>query len=111
MIKKSFDEEFYKNKSINNLIIFAIYSVMGKKEKCTFEELIKECFTLFPKVFSFRKYQKWPDSRKLDRPLRSLRKRRLITGNPKTYFSLTKTGKKIAEELMKNSRQRKLGLS
>lgn len=110
MTKKSFDEEFYRNRSINNLIIFAIYSVMGRKEKCTFEELIKECFTLFPKVFSFSKYQKWPDARKLDRPLRSLRKRKLITGNPKTYFSLTKTGKKLAEDIIENSRQRRLGL-
>ena len=108
MKKVSFDEELYKRKSINNLILFGIYSVVEKKEKCTFEKLIKECFTLFPKVFSFSKHPKWPDSRKLDRPLRTLRKRKLITGNPKTSFSLTKSGKKIAEEIIKTFRQRRL---
>ncbi len=110
MSKKFFEEEFYLNKSTNNLILFSIYSVLEKKEKCTFEELINECFTLFPKIFSFSKYKKWPDSRKLDRPLRLLRKKKLITGNPKTYFSLTKAGKKIAEDVIEDTRQRRLGL-
>jgi hypothetical protein len=108
MKKISFEEEFYSYKSVNHLILFAIYSVCAKKPKCTFEELIKECFTLFPKTFSMSKYPKWPDSRKLDRPLRSLRKDKLIIGNPQTTFSLTKTGKKIAEGVAETFRQRKL---
>lgn len=105
---KTFDEGLYKNKSINDLILFGIYSLSEKKEKCTFEKLVKECLTLFPKTFSFSKYPKWPDSRKLDRSLRTLRKRKLITGNPKTSFSLTKSGKKLAEEINKTFRQKKL---
>ncbi|MCJ7786698.1 hypothetical protein MUP06_00580 [Patescibacteria group bacterium] len=107
-MEKSFDEELYKNRSINILILFSIYSVIENKEKCTFERLVKECFTLFPKAFSFSKYPQWPDSRKLDRPLRSLRRKRLILGDPKTAFSLTKSGKKIVEEIVKAFRQRKL---
>ncbi len=110
MKKKSFDQELYRRVSLNELILFSIFSVAEKKEKCTFEELIKECFILFPKGFSFIGFPKWPDSRKLDRPLRSLRKRKLITGNPKTFFVLTKAGKKIAEEVAKIFRQRKLKL-
>ena len=107
MAKKSFDQELYRKISLNELILFSIFSAA---EKCTFEELIKECFTLFPKSFSFLGISKWPDSRKLDRPLRSLRKRKLITGNPKTSFVLTKAGKKIAEEVTNIFRQRKLKL-
>lgn len=108
--KKSIDEELYSRVSINDLILFSIYSVVAKKEKCTFERLVKECFILFPKSFSLRHFPKWPDSRKLDRSLRTLRKRKLITGNPKTFFSLTKLGKKAAEEVAKTFRQRKLKL-
>lgn len=108
MKKISFDEELYKDKPINNLILFGIYSVIEKKEKCTFEKLVKECFNLFPKTFSFPRHSRWPDSRKLDRPLRTLRKRKLIIGNPKKSFSLTKLGKKIAEEVIKTFRQKKL---
>lgn len=108
MKRKSLDEGIYKDRAINDLILFGIYSLNEKKEKCTFEKLVKECFTLFPKTFSFSQYKKWPDSRKLDRPLRTLRKRKLITGNPKTSFSLTKSGKKFAEEIIKAFHQRKL---
>ena len=104
-MKKSFDEELYKRASINDLILFSIYST---GDRCNFERLIKECFTFFPKVFSFADNSKWPDARKLDRPLRSLRNKKLITGGPQTHFSLTKLGKKTAEDISKTFRQRKL---
>ena len=96
-----------EKKSLNDLIIFCIYS-LGKK--CSFEELVKECFSLFSEFLSFPKIKQWPDSRKLDRPLRILRKRRLITGSPKTSFSLTKLGKKRAEEIVRTFQQGKLEL-
>ncbi len=89
-------------------ILFSIYFITSNKEKCDFERLIKECFIFFPETFRFSKYPQWPDSLKLDRQLRVLRKRKLITGNPKTSFSLTKLGKKIADEVAKTFRQRKL---
>ena len=107
-ISNGVDEELYKKAKITNLILFSINSIIENKEKCTFERLIKECFTLFPEIFSFLKYPQWPDSLKLDRQLRTLRKRKLITGDPKTSFSLTKLGKKIALETAKTFRQRKL---
>lgn len=90
------------------LILFSIYSVTSGREKCDFERLIKECFTLFPRVFSFSEYPQWPDSRKLDRPLRALRQRKLIKGNPEALFSLTKTGQKVAIDIAKTFRQKKL---
>lgn len=107
-MRKSFDEELYKKTGINDLILLGIFSVIENKEKCTFERLIKECFILFPGTFSFSQHPKWPDSRKLDRSLRTLRKKNLIKGNPKTFFSLTKLGKETAEEVAKTFRQRKL---
>ena len=91
-----------------DLILFSIHSVASNREKCDFERLLKECFALFPQIFDFSKYPQWPDSLKLDRQLRTLRKRKLITGSPKTSFSLTKLGKKIALETSKTFRQRKL---
>jgi len=121
---KAFDEDLYKKARITDLILFGINFITEgdedksssspfaaareNKEKCTFERLIKECFTLFPKAFGFPQYPQWPDSLKLDRQLRTLRKRKLITGDPKTSFSLTKIGQKIAVELAKTFRQRKL---
>ena len=105
---KVFDEELYKKAHITDLILFGINSVIENKEKCTFERLIKECFILFPETFCFSKYPQWPDSLKLDRRLRALRKRKLIFGDPQTSFSLTKLGKTIALETAKTFRQKKL---
>ena len=105
---KSFDAEFYARISIPDLILFSIYQAEGRQEKCTFDRLVKECFVLFPNCFSFPLFPQWPDSRKLDRPLRTLRKTKLIFGDPKTFFALTKTGAKRAEEVSKIFRQRKL---
>jgi hypothetical protein len=110
MRKKHFDEEIYKRISVNSLILFSVYLAVGDKNKCDFEKLINRGFVLFPKAFSFPGISKWPDSRKFDRPLRALRKKKLIVGNPKTFFSLTKAGKKAAEEIAKTFRQKKLKL-
>ena len=90
------------------IILFSIYSVASDMEKCDFEKLVKECFDLSPKDFSFSKYPQWPDARKLDRPLRTLRQKKLIKGDPKTFFSLTKSGKIAAEEIARSFYQRKL---
>ncbi|MBU3895823.1 hypothetical protein KKG36_00675 [Patescibacteria group bacterium] len=107
---KKIDEKnlaYYKT-SINDLILFAVYSVISSKEDCGFEKLVNESFMLFPHVFGFLKYPQWPDTRKLDRPLRSLRSCRLITGSPKNNFLLTKEGKEKAESVAKTLRQGKL---
>jgi hypothetical protein len=94
--------------SINELILFAIYSLNKSSKKCTFQDLINECFSLFPKEFCFSKYPKWPDARKLDRSLRTLREKKMISGNLQTFFGLTSSGKKMAEEITKIFCQKKL---
>jgi len=102
------DEEIYEKIGISNLILLAMFSMLNNNKKCSFESLLKECFILFPKAFAFSQYAQWPDSRKLDRPLRTLRKRKLINGDPKTFFSLTKSGEKKVQELVKLFYQKKL---
>lgn len=108
--KKLIHEALYKRVSLHDLILFSIYSVTVKKEKCTYERIVKECFTLFPKSFSFSGILKWPDSRKLDRSLRTLRRKKLLTGDPKNIFALTKLGRKIAEDTAKTFRQARLSI-
>ncbi len=96
------------NFSVNDLILFCIHSVISSSEQCSFERLVKECFSLFPDTLKFTRYPIWPDSRKLDRPLRALRDEKLIVGDPKTYFILTKTGEQKAAVVSKLLRQGKL---
>jgi len=97
-----------RERSINDLIVFAVFQIEERGEAATFERLVKECFDSFPKVFSFAKYAKWPDARKIDRPLRDLRSRGVVSGDPSTSFSLTSEGKKQAEAIVKGLRQKKL---
>jgi hypothetical protein len=93
-----YKEEMYTRIPATNLIVFGLYSLQQKKENCTFEKLIEECFSLFPKVFSFSRHPEWPDSLKFDRTLRKLRENGLIVGHPHTFYSLTKFGERIAKE-------------
>ncbi len=102
------EEELYKKIAISDLILFGIHSITSANRECRFATLVHKCFELFPKVFCLSGYSKWPDTRKLDRPLRSLRDQNLITGNPKSMFSLTKKGRKRALEVANLFRQKKL---
>ena len=106
--KSPFDEELYINLGINNLILFSLYSLEADKKTATFEKLLEKCFLLFPKVFCFNELKKWPDARKLDRPLRNLRAKKFIKGDPSTVFSLTLIGEKKAKEIAKSLIQKKL---
>ena len=110
MKRKSFDEDIYRRVRINDLILLGIHSVNERRKGCTFEGLVKECFDLFPGTFRFSDLSQWPDARKLDRPLRTLRRKGLIVGHPQTVFTLTVLGKKTALEVAKALGQRRLQL-
>jgi len=96
------------NFSVNDLILFCIHAIVSNSEQCSFDRLVKECFTLFPDTLKFTRYPIWPDSRKLDRPLRALRIEKLIIGDSKTYFMLTRSGEEKAVFVAKALRQGKL---
>ena len=98
MIGKTESTNIYEKVEIQELIIYAIYSVIKNKEVCTYERLVKECYQKFPKAFSFRKYPEWPDSLKFDRPLRTLRGKGLIVGSVRDHFELTRFGHDLAHK-------------
>jgi len=93
-----YDEKIYTNIGLENLVLYGIYLVSKRGENCTFEKLVAECFSQFPKVFAFKRYPEWPDSLKFDRPLRKLREKGMIVGNIKDIFSPTKFGEQKAIE-------------
>lgn len=97
----TYPEGIYSQISSDQLILFSILSVKRSGEECTFERLIKESLTLFPKSFNFHRYPQWPDSLKLDRPLRDLRNRNLVIGKNTTRFELTRLGERYALEIEK----------
>jgi len=105
MVKKIPENFNFSKASVNDLILFCIHSIVSNNEQCSFERLVKECFSLFPDALKFSRYPIWPDSRKLDRPLRALRNEKLIIGDPKNYFVLTKTGEEKAAVVSRAMRQ------
>ncbi len=109
-MKKSWPREIYEKASISDLILVSFYFLNGANKKIGFEDLLKKSFDLFPQKFCLAKYCQWPDSQKLDRPLRALRRKKMILGGPKENFTLTKTGRKRALETINLFRQRKLKL-
>lgn len=105
---KAFDPKLYEKIGIADLILFSMYSLNLKKENCTFEKLVEECFMLFPKTFNFSEYPQWPDSRKLDRTLRTLRQKKLIKGDPQISYSLATLGEKKALAIEQRLKQKRL---
>ena len=94
-----YDEKTYTGVGLEDLVLYGIYLVSERREICTFEKLVAECFSQFPKVFAFKRYPEWPDSLKFDRPLRKLREKGMIVGTIKDAFSLTKFGKQKTIEI------------
>lgn len=87
------------NFPLESLILISLDSALDKKKSVSFGALVKECFSLFPEAFSLIEYPRWPDTLKLDRPLRKLKEKGYINGNPKTHFTLTRFGASIVEEI------------
>jgi len=95
--------------SINHLILLVIWNFSEKKEKCTFEKLTKECFETFPESFSLGNYP-LPDSRKLDRPIRLLKSKKMVKPASGSGLVPTKKGEAKAREINRVFSQEKLKL-
>ncbi|MCD6402382.1 hypothetical protein J7L36_00805 [bacterium] len=101
-------EKRHKNIAIKDAILYAIYLVNSDKGECTFEHLVKKCFDIFPKDFSLSNYPQWPDTRKIDRPLRRLRQQGLVKNNKDGSYALTRKGEELAARLTKILKQQSL---
>ncbi len=107
-MKKDLSGQAYKNVGINDLILVSLFRLETLNHKPSFERLFRQCFDTFPNKFSLETYPDLPDSRKLDRTLRSLRAMKMIRGSPKESFSLTVIGRKRASRTINLFRQKKL---
>jgi predicted transcriptional regulator len=104
-MKSPFDEKVYTSISLTKLTIFAISKVVENGEECAYERVVNECFTLFPKRFSFQRYPEWPDGARLKIEILRCRDNGWVTGNEKNGFQITSLGKRVAEEVLKELQQ------
>ena len=103
-MKRQFNESIYISISLTKLTIFAIYEITKNGEECAYERVVKECFTLFPKRFSFQRYSEWPDGSRIKIEILRCRDNGYVTGNEKNGFQITLLGKRVAQEVLKELR-------
>jgi len=103
-MERQFDEAIYNEISLTKLTLFAIYEIDNNGEECAYERVVKECFTLFPKRFSFQRYPKWPDGNRVKVEILRCRDNGWVVGKEKTGFRITLIGKKAALEVLKDLR-------
>lgn len=99
-MKKEFDENIYTSISLTKLTLFAINEIANSGEECAYERVVKECFTLFPKRFSFRRYSEWPDGSRIKIEILRCRDKGWVTGNEKNGFQITSLGRRVAQEVL-----------
>lgn len=98
---KNFDDRIYTSISLTKLTIFAINEITRKNEECAYERIVKECFTLFSKRFSFQRYPEWPDGSRIKIEILRCRDHGWVTGNEKSGFKITSLGRRVAYEVLK----------
>ncbi len=111
-MKRRFHENIYTQISLTKLTIFAIHEITNNSEECAYERVVKECFTLFPKRFSFRRYPEWPDGSRIKIEIHRCRDNGWVTGNEKNGFQITFLGRRVAQEVLKELQEgpvKKLG--
>lgn len=107
-MKKQFDERIYSSISLTKLTILAINEIVSNREECAYERVVKECFTLFPKRFSFQRYPEWPDGTRVKIEILRCRDNGWVTGNEKNGFQITLLGKRAAQEVLKDLQEERV---
>lgn len=102
-MEKIFNPKIYKNIPYDDLLIFALYSATQKGLDANFENLVVECYTLFPERFGLPGFiGKYPDSAQVEKSwLRCRTDKNLITGNKAQGFELTARGLETVQKTQK----------
>ena len=89
----------YSLMSYDKLLILALFELEENNKPTTFENLVAECFNLFPKRFQLPGFPEWPDSSIVEKSwLRCRSDKGLIYGTKSKGFRLTSKGLEVAKE-------------
>lgn len=102
-MEKSFSPKIYKNIPYDDLLVFALYSLTQRDLDANFENLVVECYTLFPERFGLPGFlEKYPDSAQVEKSwLRCRTDKGLIIGNKAQGFELTARGLNVVQKIQK----------
>jgi hypothetical protein len=95
-------EASYDKLPLDELLVHAVKRISDAGEDCTFERLVYECFSLFPRKFGFERYPQWPDSARVNKTwLRCRTDKGWIVGTVQEGFRLTPKGERASEAAAK----------
>ncbi|MCD6578009.1 hypothetical protein J7L48_00870 [bacterium] len=93
-----FPDDTYQNLTIDDLILYALFSLEKKGVEGRFENIVAEGFEMFPKKFYLHGYPEYPDARRVFNSVMRMsgglptNQEKLIVGNMKSFFTLTERG-------------------
>jgi len=110
---KSFPEKVYRDISLSDLVLYALFSLKNKGIETTFENIVAESYELFPKKFYLPGYPEYPDANRVRREIQRIEgtlstpgMKKLAKGNMKTSYEITEEGlqrlKLIEEKLTRD---------
>ena len=103
IMEQQLDPSLYESIGYDDLVTYAVYKLVSadsKRGEATFEDIVAQAFTLFPKRFGLRGYYQWPDSAIVNKSwLRCRTDKKYITGSVKDGFRLTQRGLEVAENV------------
>jgi hypothetical protein len=97
-----FDPQIYSQSTLNDLVVYAVYTLHRQGTEIASEDMVAACFVLFPKRFSLQKYPQWPDSAMVSRRWSDCKSKGYIKGNAAKGFQITARGIKHAEKFEKS---------
>ena len=100
-IPPAFDPEAYTKIMLNDLVIYAVYSLRQQGAEISSEDIISACFLWFPQRFALRKHPHWPDSAIVNRHRSGCKSKGYLRGSAKAGFQLTARGIKRAQKVEK----------
>jgi len=98
--KEIYNPRIYKNIGYDDLVVFSLFSLIQKEVQPTFENMVSECFNLFPSRFYLPGYPQWPDSSIVEKSwVRCRTDKHLIIGSRAKGFKLTQKGLDLVGKL------------
>jgi len=92
----------YRDISLDELVTYCVFLLQEEKKEATFENIVAQCFELFPEKFSLIGYPHWPDSARVNKSwLRCRTDFRYIKGSVKSGFTLTSKGLEVVERVQR----------
>ena len=100
-----FEENKYSEIGMNELVVYTLFRLSEESRTITREELVLGAFKLFPKKFSLKGHNDWPDSAVIDKRWLDCRHKEYLSGTNTEGLSILPNGIELVK--LTNSGQKR----